>query len=92
MMLLDHCIYCTAAVLFFFLLTLLHKGIIPTTQSRQNPTLSSACVRACAACVRACVRTVPYNLPLLFIATNIPLFTPNRLITPRSTAEISSRP
>lgn len=37
-------------------------------------------------------RTVPYNLPLLFIATNSPLLTPNRLITPRSTVEISIRP
>lgn len=48
-------------------------------------------------CVRACVRskekrTVPYNLPLLFIATNSSLLTPNKLITPRSTAEISNRP
>lgn len=40
----------------------------------------------------ALLRTVPYNLPLLFIATNSWLLTPNRLITPRSTVEISIRP
>ncbi len=39
-----------------------------------------------------CERTVPYNLPLLFIATNSSLLTPNKLITPRSTVEISIRP
>lgn len=48
-----------------------------------------ACVCVCA---RAHKRTVPYNLPLLFIATNSSLLTPNRLITPRSTVEISIRP
>lgn len=36
--------------------------------------------------------TVPYSLPLLFMATNSSLFTPYRLTTPRSTAEISIRP
>ncbi len=55
------------------------------------------CVRVCTCvcvcvCVRAHKRTVPYNLPLLFIATNSSLLTPNRLITPRSTVEISIRP
>lgn len=53
------------------------------------------------ACVRACVRapgeggkkrTEPYSLPLLFIATNSSLRTPYKLMTPRSTAEISNRP
>ncbi len=43
-------------------------------------------------CVCVFERTVPYNLPLLFIATNSSLFTPNKLITPRSTVEISMRP
>lgn len=36
--------------------------------------------------------TVPYSLPLLLMATNSSLFTPYRLTTPRSTAEISIRP
>ncbi len=38
------------------------------------------------------IRTVPYNLPRLLIATNSLLFTPYRLTTPLSTAEISIRP
>lgn len=38
------------------------------------------------------IPTVPYNLPRLLIATNSLLFTPYRLITPLSTAEISIRP
>lgn len=38
------------------------------------------------------IPTVPYNLPRLLIATNISLFTPYRLTTPLSTAEISIRP
>lgn len=38
------------------------------------------------------IPTVPYNLPRLFIATNISLFTPYRVTTPLSTAEISMRP
>lgn len=36
--------------------------------------------------------TVPYSLPLLFIATNSSLFTPYRLTTPLATVEISMRP
>lgn len=36
--------------------------------------------------------TVPCSLPLLLMATNSSLFTPYRLTTPRSTAEISIRP